>query len=252
MGEPIVHVEIVGKDGDTLRAYYAEMFGWEFDAPTGHNQYTMIQSPTGLGGGIGTGPEDYGGHVTFYVQVPDVGQVPGEGGRGGHRRGEQVGPTTTPLAPLEVAIGGGGAALARLQDVGIHPQAHRAPGVPPLEPRLLEDAVEPLRLGLQLDGGRAGDHHRAHTGMDVPATHDRGGRLHRYTPDGRLDREVLLPIQNATMVAFGGSDLETLYVTSATHGQPGRLHEGGLFRFRPGVRGWPRPLFGHASLPSAA
>jgi predicted enzyme related to lactoylglutathione lyase len=26
----------------------------------------------GIGGGIGTGPEGYSGHVTFYVEVPDV------------------------------------------------------------------------------------------------------------------------------------------------------------------------------------
>jgi uncharacterized protein len=26
----------------------------------------------GIGGGVGTGPENYPGHVTFYVEVPDV------------------------------------------------------------------------------------------------------------------------------------------------------------------------------------
>jgi uncharacterized protein len=26
----------------------------------------------GIGGGLGTGPEGYQGHVTFYVEVPDV------------------------------------------------------------------------------------------------------------------------------------------------------------------------------------
>jgi predicted enzyme related to lactoylglutathione lyase len=26
----------------------------------------------GIGGGVGTGPEGYDGHVTFYVEVPDV------------------------------------------------------------------------------------------------------------------------------------------------------------------------------------
>ncbi len=26
----------------------------------------------GIGGGVGTGPEGYAGHVTFYVEVPDV------------------------------------------------------------------------------------------------------------------------------------------------------------------------------------
>ena len=27
----------------------------------------------GIGGGIGVGPEGYAGHVTFYIEVPDVG-----------------------------------------------------------------------------------------------------------------------------------------------------------------------------------
>ena len=26
----------------------------------------------GIGGGVGQGPEGYSGHVTFYVEVPDV------------------------------------------------------------------------------------------------------------------------------------------------------------------------------------
>lgn len=30
MGQPVVHLEVVGSDGDKLRAYYAELFGWEF------------------------------------------------------------------------------------------------------------------------------------------------------------------------------------------------------------------------------
>jgi sugar lactone lactonase YvrE len=63
-----------------------------------------------------------------------------------------------------------------------------------------------------------------------------------------LAREVLLPIDNPTMVAFAGAGLDVLYITSATHGRPGKPHEGGLFRFCPGVRGRPRPLFGHGDV----
>lgn len=71
-----------------------------------------------------------------------------------------------------------------------------------------------------------------------------GGRLLRFAPDGRLDREVMLPVDNPTKPAFAGPDLDMIYVTSAAHGrQGGRSHEGGLFRFRPGVRGQPLPMF---------
>ncbi len=32
MGQPVVHFEVIGKDGDKLRKYYSELFGWEIDA----------------------------------------------------------------------------------------------------------------------------------------------------------------------------------------------------------------------------
>jgi D-xylono/L-arabinono-1,4-lactonase len=42
-----------------------------------------------------------------------------------------------------------------------------------------------------------------------------GGRVKRYAPDGRLDREVFLPIKQTSAVTFGGPDLTDMYVTSA-------------------------------------
>ena len=78
MGQPVVHFEIIGKDGDKLRSYYADLFGWEFDADNPMN-YGMVQRDgntnadgIGIGGGVGAGPEGYDGHVTFYIEVPDV------------------------------------------------------------------------------------------------------------------------------------------------------------------------------------
>jgi predicted enzyme related to lactoylglutathione lyase len=78
MGQPVVHFEIMGKDGDKLRTYYSELFGWEIDAnnPMG---YGVVQRDgntapdgAGIGGGVGQAPAGYDGHVTFYVEVPDV------------------------------------------------------------------------------------------------------------------------------------------------------------------------------------
>jgi L-arabinonolactonase len=45
-----------------------------------------------------------------------------------------------------------------------------------------------------------------------------GGRLVRYAPDGSVERQVELPVQRPTCCAFGGPDLRTLYVTSASLG----------------------------------
>ena len=42
-----------------------------------------------------------------------------------------------------------------------------------------------------------------------------GGRLHRYTAGGTLDLELLLPVSQPTMCAFGGEALDVLYITSA-------------------------------------
>ncbi|MES2019328.1 MAG: SMP-30/gluconolactonase/LRE family protein [Pseudomonadota bacterium] len=47
-----------------------------------------------------------------------------------------------------------------------------------------------------------------------------GGRLLRFSKNGELLREVVLPLRCPTMLAFGGDDLRTLYITSASHGRP--------------------------------
>ena len=46
-----------------------------------------------------------------------------------------------------------------------------------------------------------------------------GGRLLRFAPSGELLAEILLPLRCPTMMAFGGEDFKTLYITSASHGR---------------------------------
>jgi sugar lactone lactonase YvrE len=45
-----------------------------------------------------------------------------------------------------------------------------------------------------------------------------GGEVRRYSPDGVLDRRISLPASNITSCAFGGSGLDTLFITSARWG----------------------------------
>lgn len=78
MGQPVIHFEIIGKDGEKLRSYYSELFGWEIDSDNPMN-YGIVQRDgntnadgAGIGGGVGTAPEGYDGHVSFYIEVPDV------------------------------------------------------------------------------------------------------------------------------------------------------------------------------------
>ena len=46
-----------------------------------------------------------------------------------------------------------------------------------------------------------------------------GGRLLKFSPAGELLREIPLPVRCPTALAFGGADLHTLYITSASHGR---------------------------------
>ena len=45
-----------------------------------------------------------------------------------------------------------------------------------------------------------------------------GSRLIRFTPNGAVDREIMLPVSQPTSCCFGGNDLCDLYVTSARCG----------------------------------
>lgn len=78
--------------------------------------------------------------------------------------------------------------------------------------------------------------------------HYDGWRITRYAPDGRIDRVLQMPVQQVTSLTFGGTDLATLYVTSASmrlsdaqrKSQPLAGH---VFAFEPGATGLPEPCF---------
>lgn len=75
-----------------------------------------------------------------------------------------------------------------------------------------------------------------------------GGRITRYDPAGKIEREILLPVQNVTSCIFGGPDLDELYITTAWFllSEEDRAKQplaGDLFRVRPGVKGLPDPKY---------
>ncbi len=57
------------------------------------------------------------------------------------------------------------------------------------------------------------------------------GRVVRYDPAGRIERQVLLPVPRAVGCMFGGDDLGTLFITSA------RNHDAGATASRAALRG---------------
>ena len=75
-----------------------------------------------------------------------------------------------------------------------------------------------------------------------------GGRLVRYTPAGKVDRTIELPVANPTCGCFGGDRLDELFVTTARQRlKPEELAQqppaGCVLVLRPGVSGLPESRF---------
>ncbi len=69
-----------------------------------------------------------------------------------------------------------------------------------------------------------------------------GAAIFRITPDGRVDEMINIPVSRVTDCTFGGSDLRTLYVTTARYGATGedliaQPLAGDVFAVSPGVTG---------------
>jgi sugar lactone lactonase YvrE len=71
-----------------------------------------------------------------------------------------------------------------------------------------------------------------------------GGSLLRFTPEGRLDRELALPFPKPSMPCFGGPQLDTMLVTSIPGpGQQDDPLAGAVMLVRPGAQGVPEVAF---------
>lgn len=88
------------------------------------------------------------------------------------------------------------------------------------------------------------------------STHWGGARITRYAPDGKVDRVITMPVESPTSCAFGGPDMTTLFVTSASirfvdgkwvyldeAGFARTPLEGAIFAIETGIRGLPEPAF---------
>ena len=72
MPNPVVHFEILAKDGQAAKKFYSDLFGWTVDS-NNPMEYGMVSAggEGGIGGGIATAPEGTPGMVTVYVAVDD-------------------------------------------------------------------------------------------------------------------------------------------------------------------------------------
>jgi sugar lactone lactonase YvrE len=75
-----------------------------------------------------------------------------------------------------------------------------------------------------------------------------GGKVMRFDPDGKVQRVIEVPAIQTSSIAFGGPEMDELYITTAAEAWPSDLapatyraaspnQGGGLYRMKPGVRG---------------
>jgi predicted enzyme related to lactoylglutathione lyase len=109
MGAPVVWFEVAGRNLDTLKKFYGDLFEWKVDADN-PAAYGMVE--TGGEGGIPGGifATDDTEYVTFYVDVPDLETRL----KKAEKLGAKVVQPPTPTMP-------GGPTVAQIQD----PEGHR-------------------------------------------------------------------------------------------------------------------------------
>ena len=78
--------------------------------------------------------------------------------------------------------------------------------------------------------------------------HWAGWKVTRYDPTGKIEREIRFPVQNVTRCAFGGEQLDELYVTSAWYDMSEAQRKvqplaGDLFRVKTNIKGLEEPKF---------
>lgn len=103
MAQPVVHFEVLGKDGSGLQKFYGELFGWKIDANNPMNYGMVEAAERGIGGGVGPS-QDGTSFVTVYVEVDDL--------QAALDQAEKLGAKTT-MPPMDVP---GGPSIALFSD----------------------------------------------------------------------------------------------------------------------------------------
>lgn len=70
-----------------------------------------------------------------------------------------------------------------------------------------------------------------------------GSRISRFTPEGALEKSIVLPASQITNICFAGERLDRMFVTSAADGLPDEVLAGALFEVDAGVAGLPPGQF---------
>ncbi|MGK2908462.1 MAG: SMP-30/gluconolactonase/LRE family protein [Sphingobium sp.] len=87
-------------------------------------------------------------------------------------------------------------------------------------------------------------------GMTVDAdghlwvAHWGGGRISRFTPEGKLEKAITLPARQVTNIVFAGKKLDRMFVSSAATGLLPSEHDGAIYEVVSGAVGLPSYHFG--------
>src|ERR1041385_2438975 len=100
--------------------------------------------------------------LSFKFPRAHVREMSFDRGRRGHHRTHEMRAATASLPPLEVAITRRRTALTGLQNIGVHPQAHRASSFTPLKTRVVKNPIKPFAFCRSLYLLRTRHNHCAH------------------------------------------------------------------------------------------
>src|SRR5437660_4832622 len=126
--------------------------------------------------------------------LANVDEMAGDRRRCGHLRAHEMGPAAGALTALEIAVRSRSTPLARIEPVRVHAQAHRTPGLPPLEPGVLEDPVKTFVLRLRFYQARSGHDHGEPDVRGKPAPADdrrRGPQVLDARVGARADEDLV-------------------------------------------------------------
>jgi predicted enzyme related to lactoylglutathione lyase len=72
VGYPVLHFEVLAKDAPAMQRFYQDAFDWLMGPPTQGYAMVFPDAPGSINGGIGPAMDGSTGHVTFYLEVPDL------------------------------------------------------------------------------------------------------------------------------------------------------------------------------------
>ena len=111
-----------------------------------------------------------------------------------------------------------------------------------------EGTLGPSRIFAQTPEGASPDGAAVDVDGCVWSAHWGAGCVVRYTPEGRIDRTLRVPVSQPTCVCFGGPDLDVLCITTARLGLSDAAlasepNAGDVLLYRVGVGGLPESVY---------